>query len=461
MRILLLGDVGVLGDMVHIGDEAMFEQFVAQLRLRGVTSITGMSSNPEETAARYGIDAVPNVGFAPGVVGGRAEQEARMQRVLAAAAGMVGEGAVAGAAGAATGAASAAAAAGPGADDALAGPAVATAPAESGRPAGLDADDPARRVIDAVRSADGVAVSGGGNMASIWPMHIFERATLAGLAAIFGKPFVVSGQTIGPELRGADRDLVAALLGSAALVGLREKASLALVQDLGVTGPGVEGTIDDASFLGFDAASAPDNALADATADPARPYCAVTLAAHVGDLDRDDFAAGMASLLDRVAESTGLEIVFFAHFASLRGADDERGDSLAHRRVIDRMTTPSRIEPTTDSLAAARFARGASLAVTSRYHPAIFAVSAGVPTVGIAVDDYTTVKLTGALGNFGQSGVVTAADVLSGGAAIRVLDTYAEAEAVRAAWSARVAPTRATSDAWWDRVARTLGVVAR
>ncbi|ROQ36569.1 polysaccharide pyruvyl transferase WcaK-like protein [Frondihabitans sp. PhB188] len=410
MHIVLLGDVGILDDMIHIGDEAMFEEFASQLRRRDATDILSLSSNPAETASRYGVSAVPSIGFHPASFAAsgadvRPLQEERMRRVIEAA---------------------------------------------SGDAAALSDGDPAWEVIDAVRSADAVAVSGGGNMASIWPMHIFERATLAALARVFAKPFVVSGQTIGPELVGDDRRLVAELLGSARLVGLRERASLALVHDLGVSGPGVVATIDDASFL---ADGDGDDGDDDAVAAP--PYCSVTLAAHVGDSDRDAFAAGMARLLDRIADETGLEIVFFAHFSAL-GGGDERGDSLAHRRVIDRMTRPSRIERTTDSAAAARFARGASLSVSSRYHPAVFAVAAGVPTIGIAVDDYTTVKLTGALGNFGQTGVVRASDVIDGSAADRAVEVWQTRDSIRAAWAARIESVRAASVAWWDSVARAL-----
>lgn len=401
MRIVVIGDVGVLDDMVHIGDEAMFEEFVTQARLHGATSITALSANPAETTARYGVDAVLNVGFAPGVVGDRDGQVDRMRRVLGAAAG----------------------------DASL-----------------LTADDHAWSVIAAVREADGVAVSGGGNMASIWPMHIFERATLGGLASLFGKPFVVSGQTIGPALVGDDRDLTAALLSSADLVGLRESASFQLVQDLGVPVAQITSTIDDASFVGV---SSPEHVAE-------RPYCAVTLAAHTGDTDRELFAEATARLLDRVADETGLEIVFFAHFGSLVPGD-ERGDSVAHRRVIDRMTKPSRIEPTTGSVSAAQFSRGASFVVSSRYHPVVFAVSAGVPTIGIAVDDYTTVKLTGALGNFGQSGVVSAADLVAGRATERALSTWADRAAITKAWADRVPAAREASDIWWSKVAAVLG----
>ncbi|GAA0963981.1 polysaccharide pyruvyl transferase family protein [Frigoribacterium faeni] len=417
MRIVTIGDVGVVDDMIHIGDEAMFDEFAAQLRARGA-SITGVSSSPAETAARYGIDAVPTLDFSPATTGGRDGQRERRRRVLAAA---------------------------------------------DGDRSALPDSDRAWRVIDAVRAADAVAVAGGGNMASLWPMHVYERATLGALARRAGKPYVVTGQTIGPVLEGEDRDLVAELLSGAELVGLREGASFELVRGLGVPESLLTATIDDASFVGLgsdsdfgtSSDSGPDTGSADAAP---LPYCAVSLSAHVGDADRGRFAESVARLLDRIVDETGLEIVFLAHWASLRPGD-ERGDSLLHRAVIEQMTRPARVEPTTDTPAAARLARGAALHLTSRYHPAVFAVAGGVPTVGIAVDDYTTVKLTGALGNFGQSSVVSSAELLDGSAAAVALDAWAARADVHRAWEARVGSARTASAAWWDRVASTLGAL--
>jgi polysaccharide pyruvyl transferase WcaK-like protein len=268
---------------------------------------------------------------------------------------------------------------------------------------------------------------------------------------------------------------------------LRERASFELVRTLGVPESRLTATIDDASFVGLGpsagvaagaagaagaaagagagagtdsailagADSAIDAGVGGTTGAAATPYCAVSLSAHVGAADRTVFAEAVARLLDRVVDETGLEIVFLAHWASLR-ADDERGDSLLHRAVIERMTRPARVEPTTDTAAAARFAREASLHLTSRYHPAVFAVAAGVPTVGVAVDDYTTVKLTGALANFGQSSVVSADQVLAGSADGVVLGAWAGRDAVTAAWEARVGRARTASAAWWDRVAAAL-----
>jgi len=391
--------------MVHVGDEAMFDEMVYQLRSRGVESITGISSNPAETAERYGIDAVAGIGFRTQKT--RAEQSARMDAVVRTAAGEAGL---------------------------------------------LDADDAAHAVIDAIRSSDGVAVSGGGNMASTWPSHIFERATIGRIARLAAKPLVVSGQTIGPHLDDADSALVAELLSSAALVGLREKPSHALSLGLGVPAGLANQTVDDASFL------SEQDTKTDVAPHTAAPYALVSLSTHVGVEDRAEFQQAVADLLDHVVETTDLDIRFYAHFASL-DESESRGDTVMHDAVIGRMTS-TRVATLNegDSVAAARLARGAALVISSRYHPAVFAVSGGVPTIGIPVDDYTTTKLTGALGNFGQSALVSARQLVAGAAPAVASVVWNDREAIRERGLAIAASNRAASAVWWDRVAAALGV---
>ena len=402
MRIVCIGDIGVHNDVIHIGDEAMFEELVVQLHLRGVDDITAISSNPVDSVDRYGVAGIAGIGFPTGPTDPRSRATDRMDAVLRTAAG----------------------------ERDL-----------------LDPDDTALGVIEAIRTSDGVAVAGGGNLSSTWPAHIFERCTIGAIAALLGKPLVVTGQTLGPYLTPDDAALVTTLLTSARLVGVREGSSFDLGRKLGVPAAALTHTIDDASFLGIDGA----HRIGDAPAMP--PYCAVTLAAHIDGADRDEFDRRTAELLDGIAASTELDIVFFAHYGSLRD-EVAHGDTVVHERVMARMTAPRvRTHPTTDSVAAARFARNASLVVTCRYHPAVFAVSAGVPTVGIAVDEYTTTKLTGALENFGQDGILPVTELLAGGGPA----------AVERVWLARTgAPShdqrppdaqRAASLAWWDQVA--------
>lgn len=392
-RIVVIGDIGVVDEMIHIGDEAMFEAAVDALRERGITHITGVSVAPTESSARYGISAVTNIGWPTS----RVEREERLSRVIAAVT----------------------------------------------DPSALGADDPAHAVIAAIRDSDGLAIAGGGNMSSLWPQHIFERTALGRIAVALDKPVVVSGQTIGPELDAADAALVSGLLSSAEVVGLREPSSFALCEQLGLRG--LTQTIDDASFLVTDSETG------------SAGYCLVSISSHVGDASRRDVVEALASLLDSVVAETGLDIVFFAHFGQLQGPS--RGDALIHDAIISAMSNPARVVPPVDSKAGARLARGAGLVVSSRYHPVVFAVPAGVPTIGIPVDDYTGVKLRGALGNFGQDGVLPVDDLLAGQGRSLVTRLWANRHVTREEAAMRAPTARAASSAWWDRVAAIFGEV--
>ncbi len=401
MRVVALGDIGVVDGMIHIGDEAMFEALVLALRARAATAVTGLSAAPGDSVQRYGIEALPPIGFSPAVVGGRVRMAERLDAVTAVARGDV---------------------------------------------TALAADDPVHAVIAAVAEADGVVVAGGGNLASTWPMHVFERAALGRIAAALGRPLVVSGQTLGPHLDAADTLLVAELLAGARVVGLREDASDRVAEGLRVEAPRRTRTPDDAAFL-------PSAAIPAAP----RPYCLVTIARHAGGADAGRVEAALAALLDEVAARTGLEVVFSAHFGSLRPGD-VRGDDAVHAGIAARMRAPARVEPVVDARTSAALARDADLVVSSRYHPAVFAASAGVPVLGIAVDDYTRVKLTGAAG---AASVLELAAVLDSGAAARVSEVWGSRDGIRAEGLAAAGNRRRQAEGWWDRVADALSAGAR
>ncbi|MDJ0335876.1 polysaccharide pyruvyl transferase family protein [Salinibacterium sp. G-O1] len=390
-RIVVIGDIGVVDSMIHIGDEAMFEAAVDAMRQRGITDITGISSAPSESSARYGISAVMTIGWPAS----RLDREARLAAVIAAVR----------------------------------------------NPETLDAGDPAHEVISAIRNSNGMLIAGGGNMSTLWPHHIFERSALGAIAVALGKPLVVSGQTIGPELDDADSALVRELLGSADLVGVREPSSFALCDRLGVAD--VTQTIDDASFLVADDVPTSSD------------YCLVSVASHVGDATRADVVRALATMLDEIASHTGLDIVFFAHFGPLDGPS--RGDAVMHDAAIEAMTSPARVVAPVDSVSGARLARGASMVVSSRYHPVVFAVPAGVPTIGIPVDDYTGVKLRGALGNFGQDGVLSVEELLAGNGSALVARLWADRDVIRSNASTLEPRASVASSSWWDRIATIFG----
>ncbi|MDT0180354.1 polysaccharide pyruvyl transferase family protein [Microbacterium sp. ARD31] len=391
MAVLAIGDIGVVSDMMHIGDEAMFEAARDELAARGV-DVVGVSSAPEESAARYGVRTVSRMGF----VGlDRDAAERRAARLVAAARGE----------------------------------------------ADLAGDDPARGVLGELDAASGLLNAGGGNLASRWPVHIYERSTLAAMARARGLPVVVSGQTFGPDLEPADAARVAELVRTAALTSTRESDSAALVR-----GWGAEAvvTVDDASFLGWPRRST----------DAAGPVL-VSLSGWFAHRPADEVEQRIAAVLDRAVRDVG-PVVFHAHFGPLGSASEPSGDTALHERIRARMSEPSRVEPTGDSLGAASLARSARLLVTGRYHPAVFAAPAGVPIVALAADDYTRIKLGGALGHWGQDTVLDLDDLADAGAAAGALARAAGSrETVSARAAERFDAHRATASRWWDAVART------
>ncbi|GAA1057660.1 hypothetical protein GCM10017608_00620 [Agromyces luteolus] len=398
MRIVAIGDVGVVNGMMHIGDEAMFDAIVDELRDRGVGEVTAISADPEDTAARYGVAAIERMGFA----GTRSQMRQRLESVRSAAAGAAG------------------------------------APA-------LASDDSARRVIDAVADADAVVVAGGGNLASNWPAHVFERAALAAAAESLGRPLVVSGQTLGPWLDAPERDLVAALLASARLVGLRESASLRLARELGAPTERLAANRDDASFLASDGPHP----------DPGEPFLLVSLSLHLGGLPRGGTVRGLAAALDRLAERAEARVRFHPHFGSL-DPSVEAGDEVLHAEVRDAMRAPAELLQPGDPRSAARLARGAAMLVTSRYHPAVFAASAGVPVAALSADDYTEVKLRGATGWWEQDGVIPLAEAASDAGAEALGRVWDRRGATRAAADRLRPGAAADSERWFDRVAAAL-----
>jgi polysaccharide pyruvyl transferase WcaK-like protein len=384
MHVLVIGDVGVIDGMMHIGDEAMFEAAVAELRDRGLDAV-GVSSVPEESAERYGIRCVPRLGFA-GL--DRQASAARAEQLIAAARGTL----------------------------------------------QLPSDDVALPALEALRGASGLLNAGGGNLASRWHAHVFERSTLAAMAAALGVPVVVSGQTFGPDLDAADAELVAGMVRTAAIASVRETASLELARGWR---DDVRLVVDDASFL-------------DGGADAGGVL--VSLSGWFDHRPAEVVEAAVARVIDHAAAVVGGPVRFLAHFGPLDDPAPQRGDAALHERLRARLDAPSEVLPTGSSREAVRLARGAALLVTGRYHPAVFAAPAGVPTLAIEVDEYTRIKLTGALGHWGARPPVPVDRLDEVGAS--TVDALHEGRGlVRAAAAEREPGHRAAASAWWDDVA--------
>lgn len=355
----MIGDIG-WSRFYHLGDEAMTEFAIDALRDRTDIEITLIAGEPEYAARMYGVDAFPRIGFKRD----RKPNIARMKKVL----------------------------------DHV---------DSAGSGSSLAPDDPAIRVIEAVRDSDAVLVAGGGNLNSMFAHHIYERATLAKIARAFGKPYALTSQTLGPLIYDEDRDIVHDLLAEAEFIGTRESYTTKLAEDLGAGDATVRRQVDDAFSL-----TAHDDdreAVADLAAEP---FILASFAekASTPMISDADYHGRLAELTRRLADDTGLRVLLVPHGGALPPAEETR-DQLTDVKVA-RASGSETVVPTRMLTARQLVAltEQAALVIGTRYHAAIFAGAAGVPFISLAPNLYSSIRMRGAAENVGMEDYVLPLD---------------------------------------------------
>ncbi|MCM3656547.1 polysaccharide pyruvyl transferase family protein [Agromyces mediolanus] len=389
LRAVVLGDIGRV-DNYHLGDEAMTEVAIEQLTARGVRDITLAAVDPATAQAFYGVPAVRQFGFA---------WNWSRQKVEAALTGL-------------------------------------TEALRDGTATGP--------LVEAVRAADLVVIAGGGNLTSEYPLHVYERVAFSRIAAHFGVPLFVTSQTVGPVLRARERDLVTEIIDAAVCFGARERFSTELVRELAADPERVRLTLDDGVLLRAD-----ESARTDATElNLGERIIVASFAADQGATgwSREEYAPKVARLLDELAEALDARVVLAPHTGGLEPAAASRD----HQLGLDIAAAGSGAITALPVLPAREYLailEAAMLSISTRYHPTVFAPALGVPTVGIAMSQYSSVRMRGALGNVGlERFVVPAAawDQLVPASLDAVANGAPAAEQARSAagYQAR----------WWDAI---------
>jgi polysaccharide pyruvyl transferase WcaK-like protein len=404
VKVLFIGDVGSISEF-HVGDEAMLEAALYEVGVRTALDAVVVSSDPEETARRYAVASIPRVP----VPEATSEYLKRLELILATAKGSVGL---------------------------------------------LASDDTAWGLIDAVAGSNGVVIAGGGNLSSTFRVQLHERHLVAMLAKVFSKPLVVTGQTLGPVLDADGGELLAEIGQAASIFGCRESASTDIARALGVDEQHLAHTVDDASFLGT---QDPADSLGSAELIPTG-YAIATFSDYPGTASSELWAQACAALVDQVIDETGLDVVLVPHVGDLTQTA-ERGDVAFHGHVksLCRSQTNVRLAALMSPRQVIEVTTYASLVVSSRYHQVVFGLAAGVPSIGVAVDEYTHHKLSGALANFGlQQFALPSVAVVSGHAETVVREVWRNRDDIRAHLTGVGQIHRRNSSTWWECVAQVL-----
>lgn len=417
MRIAILGDVGQ--PVYHVGDEAMTHAAVAELRRRGMGDLLVLSRNPNESRQAFGTDSARTLAF-PWPPDQRADYFSRVVR------------------------------------------------AADGDTSVLPEQDQVWDLIAALRGCDALLIAGGGNMNSLYGWLLYERAAVAAVARILGLKVAIAGQTLGPDLFGADRETAGELLSAAELAGAREASSLRLMEAVSGATARVWSCLDDASF--FATGSRDSLGVGQVPANIDGPFIAATFSPGHGEADHDAYLDALAGALDAAAEQTGCTVVFIPHMATPRvplfdgvepagaGADPADADELMHQKIAARMTSQRKVLlPIQNAVQSAALTSRAALVLTSRYHPVVFALDSGVPVLALAPENYSDVRMRGALENWGAGSLaMTLPSLFDGSFSAAVVDVWKNREAVSSFLLEAGAVQRPGFAAWWDAIASAL-----
>ena len=289
-------------------------------------------------------------------------------------------------------------------------------------------------------------ISGGGNLCSSWPDLFGQRIAVLKTALARGKRALVVGQTIGPHLEPLQRAALAEALSRASLVGVREHYSLELVRGLGVPEDRVLFQLDDAFFLPNSNVSCPDRYVALTIHECVRPDGTL---APLGLLARR---------LEEFAQATECRYLFLPHqhFEDPPIRDVSIANGLL-RHLPDGLLTISGCSAPRD---VARLTRGAEMVVSTRYHPIVFGLSGFVPGIGLHFDEYTRVKLSGALAHGGMGPSLSLSDLLEGKAIRVMMEIWQRRARIRSSLEARKAAWLAMESEKWKRIETALAPAA-
>jgi polysaccharide pyruvyl transferase WcaK-like protein len=260
----------------------------------------------------------------------------------------------------------------------------------------------ARTFAEALLNADLLLFSGRGGLTDAFPEETAAMLTELEIAARIDLPVALVGQGIGPLEDRRARARMASTLPGVMFVSLREgRRSPDLLASIGVAPERIAVTGDDAIELAL--RSRPDR-LGDAVG------LNVRVAGYAG-FGRDA-AAQIGAAVGHAARELGADVVPIA--ISSHPHENESAAPQGAGAKSTGIATPA------SAIAAAGRCR---VAVVGSYHAAVFALSQGVPVVGLAASPYYVDKLLGLRERFGEGCKVVQTDGgLSGAALEAVVD---------------------------------------
>ena len=256
---------------------------------------------------------------------------------------------------------------------------------------------------DTITSAKGLVISGAGAMTDDFAPHgVASWWLVARWARDAGVPVYLLGQGVGPLVDNTLRSLATDLVSWAEVVNVREEGSAWVIE-------GLQPDLQPVVTADWAILDVPDDAdrvkarqcLEDCNADA--PF--IALSAHRRhNTTRAQFEASSRLFEDltTAAVATGRAVLFVPNMTGVGYSDDRATFDLmaASWSAANRSAVHVVRSPLGPRVARALFGLAESV-VTTRYHPLVFALAEGTPSIGVSFDAYYDQKLAGASAMFG------------------------------------------------------------
>ena len=246
----------------------------------------------------------------------------------------------------------------------------------------------ARLFLDSVRDASAMIVTGMGSITDTFGGDSYRMLETIALVLSQGKPVMMVGQGIGPITSRWLRARAAFVLSRVEVIGVREaRATVPLLRQLGVPAERIAVTGDDALELGYEMRSeVVGNAIG----------LNVRMAYYSGVSPRE--GRRIAEVVRQQASARGAQIVPL----SIAGLDSD-SDIKSLRTILPEsageLARLAQLRTPIDMIPEVRRCR---IVVAGSYHAAVFALSAGIPAIGIANVPYYVSKFAGLQDLFGE-----------------------------------------------------------
>lgn len=252
------------------------------------------------------------------------------------------------------------------------------------------------RILELIREHDIIHISGGGFLTGKTRSRLWDNCLLMRMCQILNKPYFLTGHNIGVFQDQQDRKIAVMGLSKALSIGLRDKGiSAAELTEIGISGPHVSSTCDDALFCDRLDQDTIGSLLSAQGVDPSKPWAAVNFHHWGQDADESDGIENrFAAVCDQIVSQHGVQVVLISMTPS---------DLEPEANVLRKMKQAAVQLPYSPDY---RVVRGiiadSAIVFTMKHHPIVFAQGECVPVVSVALDPYYLHKNKGALDNTGD-----------------------------------------------------------